>query len=101
MLKIEINREPTPKGQLMNDRELTKILAMINSKVKRDVTITYADIEEQVLRTILKECHAQLNKFVFFVFCYVFITHFIYPFGYAKIGTPKRRVRVSAGRIRH
>jgi hypothetical protein len=41
MLKIEINREPTPKGQLMSDRELTKILAMINSKVKRGVTITY------------------------------------------------------------
>ena len=51
MLKIEINREPTPKGQLMNDRELTKILAMINSKVKRGVEVTYKDIEEQVLRT--------------------------------------------------
>jgi hypothetical protein len=51
MMKIEINREPTPKDQLMNDRELTKILAMINSKVKRGVVITYKDIEEQVLRT--------------------------------------------------
>jgi hypothetical protein len=35
----------------MNDRELTKILAMINSKVKKGVEITYKDIEEQVLRT--------------------------------------------------
>ena len=51
MLKIEINREPTQKGQLMNDRELTKILAMINSKVKKGVVITYKDIEEQVSRT--------------------------------------------------
>ena len=51
MLKIEIKREPAPKDQLMNDRELTKILAMINSKVKNDVTITYADIEEQFLIT--------------------------------------------------
>jgi hypothetical protein len=51
MLKIEINREPTPKGQLMSDRELTKILSMINSKVKNGVVITYKDIEEQVLRT--------------------------------------------------
>ena len=51
MLKIEIKREPAPKGQLMNDRELTKILAMINSKVKKGVVITYKDIEEQVLRT--------------------------------------------------
>jgi hypothetical protein len=51
MTKIEIKREPTPKGQLMSDRELTKILAMINSKVKRGVVITYKDIEEQVLRT--------------------------------------------------
>jgi Zn-finger nucleic acid-binding protein len=54
MLKIEINREPTAKGQLMNDRELTKILVMINSKVKRGVEITYKDIEEQVLRTHLR-----------------------------------------------
>ena len=51
MLKIEIKREPAPKGQLMNDRELTKILAMINSKVKNDIIITYADIEEQFLKT--------------------------------------------------
>jgi hypothetical protein len=35
----------------MSDRELTKILAMINSKVKKGVVITYKDIEEQVLRT--------------------------------------------------
>ena len=51
MMKIEIKREPTPKGQLMSDRELTKILAMINSKVKRGVEVTCKDIEEQVLRT--------------------------------------------------
>jgi hypothetical protein len=40
MLKIEIKREPAPKGQLMSDRELTKILSMINSKVKSGVEIT-------------------------------------------------------------
>jgi alkylated DNA nucleotide flippase Atl1 len=54
MLKIEIKREPTPKGQLMSDRELTKILAMINSKVKKGVVITYKDISCLILSTWLQ-----------------------------------------------
>ncbi|VVH63200.1 Hsp33 family molecular chaperone HslO [bacterium endosymbiont of Bathymodiolus sp. 5 South] len=36
---------------LMSEKELTKILLMINAKVKKGIVITKQDIEEQVLRT--------------------------------------------------
>ena len=51
MIKIQIKKEPVPKGKLMSNRELKKILGMINAKVKAGIVITYQDIEEQFLRT--------------------------------------------------
>ena len=54
MIKIQIKKEPKPKGQLMSNRELKKILALINAKVKSGIVITYNHIEEQFLRNSKK-----------------------------------------------
>jgi hypothetical protein len=51
MITIKRKTEPRKKGQLMPDRELKKILTMINSKVKSGVIVTHEDLEWQVLAT--------------------------------------------------
>jgi hypothetical protein len=54
LLVQQIKKEPKPKGQLMSNRELNKILTLINAKVKTGIVITYNHIEEQFLRNSKK-----------------------------------------------